>query len=878
MVFGTLMATLALWLAIPAALAVTSREMSVTASPTLPSTVTRSSNIEIQPYVTWNQAANQDVVCPEQIGGELWYCWDHWCRGEDVTKPGHCYKINPMGYQCQCKPMPRPDGNDASMTTLTTKGTLWGTPTDVTLTYALETLAAYTPLRKHKITTLYNPFPMTTTATSTTTTANVGLGSPAETVVAVIAAGGTIWMLLEGWIGPAEAIMAELGPGDLEEGDDPACPVDYDHNCADPLCLGQLRGMCTVGDSINCPCIQCPDKADLFCDVEECSGVSGQCTKPGWAECACTYRPCPGDTSDGAPKCDDAKKCGGPAGEGPVLSWTCKGLDDGSHADKRLYQECVCQPYDGPEPLVVDASESDINATINILRYLPAFTEDSWPIDTTLKVANSSCSLSSPQVLRIHNATADIITGLDTFYEPFCDENHGRLISEALVDARLSNLTLVDNINWGADRTPVWFSVRPWDDRPASHKCDIIQGFDNFTLNAAECKSAFALAASNCDPDNAYYSKGGSMPGYCLVYEIVTEETYDELSPPWSTVYTEEKLPQCGDDHKPRGGDDGIGLKRDFWGCMATKFCSDPTNFDGTNHKYSTKDFQWELGCNRWENLEQPDNITATPYYPQSKYGNDYTFTYQAKNLTDPGCDKSRCQNSFNHFMYSSCGVSSPTYDEMVPSGSIKELFGCGEFEYTIEPPETFDVSCTLNETDYPNTPEYLQPSEFKMTEVEQLIDDFCFGNNTYIPHPLPAGREDPTYPQLTRQVGGEKGPFVRLEQVFAVDRAGGALDPEISTACLYPNPVNNSHYGGDRCVKIFTAAINQCNGGDGNAEIPGAWAFEHEDPNGCVVYTISAFYWHKRGGKYVAGLDDLFIGVYTAASQLWRRAMSWLG
>ncbi|KAK4199653.1 hypothetical protein QBC40DRAFT_202303, partial [Triangularia verruculosa] len=261
--------------------------------------------------------------------------------------------------------------------------------------------------------------------------------------------------------------------------------------------MGEIEGMCTVGEHINCPCVQCPDKEDLFCDVEECSGFDGQCTKPGWAECACSYRTCPGDIEggDGPPKCEDADKY------------------------------CICEPYDGPEPLLHGASESDINKTIANFKSLPEFTEDSWPLDTTLNVTNSSCSLISPAVLRVGRWEPDggNGTGLDTFYRSFCEENHGKLIGQALVDGRLSSLALIDDIS--NNRTPVWFSIRPWDDRKASHKCDAVQGFDDFTLNSAECISAFEFAASKCDPDNAY-TKGGSMPGYCLVYEILPQETY----------------------------------------------------------------------------------------------------------------------------------------------------------------------------------------------------------------------------------------------------------------------------------------------------------------------------------------------------------------
>ncbi|KAK4185704.1 hypothetical protein QBC35DRAFT_368446, partial [Podospora australis] len=137
---------------------------------------------------------------------------------------------------------------------------------------------------------------------------------------------------------------------------------------------------------------------------------------------------------------------------------------------------------------------------------------------------------------------------------------------------------------------PVWFSIRTWPTAPEQHECDNPE-VNNDTVHYGECMKAFAWAAGSCQAGKM--SRGGSMPGQCLVYEIVIQETYDEFSPPWDPLPRRRRV-ECEDGGRPdKGntpitdshwtpGDDSIGIKTDFWRGMWTKFCED--HFNGSEH------------------------------------------------------------------------------------------------------------------------------------------------------------------------------------------------------------------------------------------------------------------------------------------------------
>lgn len=131
----------------------------------------------------------------------------------------------------------------------------------VTAVYVLETMTAFAELKQ-----------------SLTTTTTHSSGSAIETMVAVIAPGGVVWVLSE-LIGDAvlEEVVVHSSPEVENSPEDTSCPAPK-LACSDPACSG-FRDMCTMESSTGCVCEnkQCPSEG-LNC--MNCAGQHGEPIHP----------------------------------------------------------------------------------------------------------------------------------------------------------------------------------------------------------------------------------------------------------------------------------------------------------------------------------------------------------------------------------------------------------------------------------------------------------------------------------------------------------------------------------------------------------------------------------------------------------------------
>ncbi|KAK0665212.1 hypothetical protein QBC41DRAFT_283450 [Cercophora samala] len=193
------------------------------------------------------------------------------------------------------------------------------------------------------------------------------------------------------------------------------------------------------------------------------------------------------------------------------------------------------------------------------------FTMDSWGLDTTLHLPNSFCPSNSPGVQK-----TEVTAAIDTF----CST---RFQKDIMTDGRQSQLLLLPSPqdDYPERRIPTWLSVSTWASPPASHNCTSTSLFSNYTLSVAECKEAFSYANLNCTAFSEKFTQGGSMPGYCLAYEIFTNNTYDPASPPWLNPVPEQNRPDCGDGQIAGNKEvKASNIETSFWAGMYTKFCN----------------------------------------------------------------------------------------------------------------------------------------------------------------------------------------------------------------------------------------------------------------------------------------------------------------
>ncbi|KAK0665570.1 hypothetical protein QBC41DRAFT_232494 [Cercophora samala] len=331
-------------------------------------------------------------------------------------------------------------------------------------------------------------------------------------LASVFAAGAEVGELIGG-----EPFIPEDGFDDGTDGDDDdddttddsddECP-DENPKCFETDCNGNYLGLCTTAPNINCPCDECPPVERFFCSEEECKGEGedenflGTCKAEGSHKgCSCSYPACPivridldnGKTEDRPDRlsCSD---CGGSVGLGHPDAFHCKGIKS-TKATKAL---------------------SDVWAV-----------NSTWDLDTSFHLAGYSCPLTSPGARKTYGGANDDYSTPESVKEAidsFCAKYKG-----ADAEYSWSDVFLVASPqdDYPEHRTPTWLTVRKWKDAPASHNCSATNAMANYTIDFNECTQALYVANFACSVDNSTLTHGGSQPGFCLAYEIVTSEHED---------------------------------------------------------------------------------------------------------------------------------------------------------------------------------------------------------------------------------------------------------------------------------------------------------------------------------------------------------------
>lgn len=302
---------------------------------------------------------------------------------------------------------------------------------------------------------------------------------------------------------------------------------------------------------------------------------------------------------------------------------------------------------------------------------------------------------------------------------------------------------------------------------------------DNFTVDESECVAAFACAIDNCTDGD--WSRGGSFPGYCLVYEVVPQETFKPDSPPWAPS-GQVSEPNRSDEGVP-GTQPGVQVRSGFWAGMFTKFCEDPSSVDGSPRTYNQSQYEW--------NFKVPPDSDYPNNAPEAEYGNELEFTFSFK--TSPCCQdtSAACYYGLGQVIQSSCGAAGPENEEMVASGSIRPKTNSDcELTWSITPPATWDSSCNVSTLWFPKTPPHQQAVKvnFAIKDASNIIDEFCHNMTWKVPHPAP-GLYDPLFPLLEKTLREGLFHTIRVQVVYALDWPtfwdGSTDDPAISNECV---------------------------------------------------------------------------------------------
>ncbi|KAK4463553.1 hypothetical protein QBC42DRAFT_295884 [Cladorrhinum samala] len=620
-------------------------------------------------------------------------------------------------------------------------------------------------------------------------------------------------------------------------GDNINCPCDgcpkENHRCSSSNCAGQ-DGKCTVGNDKDCPCDDCPKKEDVSCEENKCAAKNGTCTTDELEDCPCTYQQCAdGSPPDGLspPMCSD---CGGPLGLGVPAMAQCNGTENAS--DQPTLRGCSCFPFDEISAPMNPGANSLTSQNIGEVWLGWSLGYDSlngsWPLDTSLHIG--SCP--GPDVPQAPK------TDLNAIAAAFCHLKKSTVVESdadwGLRDKNTSELELIRLSNGTV--IPTWFSIYQWADHPLSHQCGPEMP-DNFTVDDSECVAAFAWAIDNCTDGD--WSRGGSFPGYCLAYQVVPQEAYRPDSPPWAPS-GQVPEPNCADGGV-LGTQPGVGVRSDFWAGMFTRFCEDPSSFDGRPRTYNQSQYEW--------NFKVPADSNYPNNAPETKFGNEWEFSFSFK--TSPSCqDTSACYYGLGQVVQSSCGAAGSDNEEMVASGSIKPKTNSDcELGWSIAPPATWDSSCNVSALWFPKAPPRQEAVKvnFAIKDASDMIDEFCHNTTWKVPHPAP-GLHDPLFPYLEKTLGQEVFHTIRVQVVYAPDWPafvdGSTNDPAILNKCVnYWHPTSGYSPDREKCVNILNRALSKCTI---DAEIEwdvvpasqGCWSMEHEDPNGCLVYSIYAF------------------------------------
>ncbi|CAI6342584.1 unnamed protein product [Periconia digitata] len=736
-------------------------------------------------FLETSAQAQNVIACPEQIGGVPQACVNRECGNEDPENEGHCAKEAADQSHCVCDPAATTA--QPLVTSVVTAPTSSGSTSAGSATYALATLTEYKDLRE--------------SITATITVSPTQSGEPADTVAAVVFAGGVAWYLAS-FVGAEAAALAAPKEAPPSHRDDERCEGEKS-KCED---CGATLGFC-VEPNPGCACEEeekCPEQKPS-CEATECKGDEGKCTLGDLKDCECEENnECPDDMD--SPFCS---ACGGEmvdraqcSGDSPC----CNGDETGKN------KGCGCYQDDG---VGIFALESPVDQTAAAAWWKNAIEQED-PI--CQKKDPKFSEMTAPQHVR------DGDPSVEKAAKEWCASMNGKTVKDG------------DEVPYKfiqQDLGSFWLSSSFRKTAPGNLRCG-----NEAKVVGDDCFQSMMSAVERCAPHQAT-THGAAIAKGCLFYNVTVDGTTDSRHPPWK-----------GDKGKPECDPKVSNIEGTFFRGLYPQFCSQVKDGEAIKKTLTNEDFK------------SSSNSKRAPPPSNSQYeGYKFNFEFSGGDNCEVSCDdafgeiRSACSGTttlkYKGSIDAGCGTYSYSIEDPPPPPppspvECKPLEAAPAWGLT---PECFDSdNCRYPQAGYPRSAYQAAGHQFcyggydwtaKRDDEWSASNYFWFDTTTIDPD-----TDLPTY-----CVGSAVGEYRQWSPESGENckaREGGLKhsDSKIEVMVTPAKDQNGCKSLKDHklpkdgdCTKIFDQVSEKCITGDGEDETGGLFLEDSED--GCWEWWI---------------------------------------